>query len=451
MFAWSHEIGLSAPTHPPLGAWLVRIWFSVMPAEPWAYYLFAVVLATIALWIAWRVVGLFLPAEKRAVGIVLLTFLPFYNFHAFKFNANTVLIPFWAARTWWFVRSFETRQVGWAALAGFGAAAAMLGKYWSFFLLGGLAVAAVIDPRRGAYFRSRAPWLTIGSGAIVLAPHLVWIASYGFTTFAFAMTGHRASLPAAAESSLAFIAGTLGYISVPIILGMLATHPSTEAIGDTLWPAKSNRRFAVVAFAAPLVLAALAAVLLREAISSLWAMSAMTLLPVVLLSSPRVKVIRKAAVRLLAMAIGFPLVMLLASPVVAIVIHRLGLKNYQTQYALIAQAVERAWRTHTATPLRIVGSYDYVVDGTAFYFPSRPATYSITRPARMPWVDEDRIKRDGIAIVCPTPETDCLQEMNIYAARYGGKVEEVTLARKYFGTLDKPVRYQIVIIPPALR
>ncbi|MGB8629481.1 MAG: hypothetical protein WCD69_08835, partial [Xanthobacteraceae bacterium] len=42
MFAWSHQVSLSAPTHPPLGAWLVRLWFAVMPRQDWAFYVFAI-------------------------------------------------------------------------------------------------------------------------------------------------------------------------------------------------------------------------------------------------------------------------------------------------------------------------------------------------------------------------------------------------------------------------
>lgn len=39
--------------------------------------------------------------------------------------------------------------------------------------------------------------------------------------------------------------------------------------------------------------------------------------------------------------------------------------------------------------------------------------------------------------------------MNGYAARYAGaETEEVTLARRYFGTFDAPVRYRILIVPP---
>ena len=245
-----------------------------------------------------------------------------------------------------------------------------------------------------------------------------------------------------------FIVGILGYVAAPVILGILATHPRRTAIGNTLWPPEAERRILVVAFAAPLLLAVLAALLLREAIVSLWSMSAMTLLPAVLLSPPLVTVTRKAVVRMLALAIGFPLVMVAVSPVVAIVIHREGLSDYETHYRLIARAVQHAWQARTTAPLSIVGSYRNVVDGTAFYFPSRPSTFAITDPGRTPWVNETRIGREGIAIVCPEPETDCVQQMNAYATRYRAIVEEVTLARRYFGTSDTPVRYEIVIIPP---
>jgi 4-amino-4-deoxy-L-arabinose transferase-like glycosyltransferase len=93
-----------------------------------------------------------------------------------------VLTPFWAATTWWFLLSFETRRAGWAALAGLAAGAAMLGKYWSIFLLAGLGLAALTDPRRAAYFGSAAPWLTIAIGAALLAPHVIWIATHRLTT-----------------------------------------------------------------------------------------------------------------------------------------------------------------------------------------------------------------------------------------------------------------------------
>ena len=65
------------------------------------------VLATFALWVAWRVLEGYLEGEKRVAGLLLLTFIPFFSFHALKYNANTVLIPLWAIVTWFFLRSMR--------------------------------------------------------------------------------------------------------------------------------------------------------------------------------------------------------------------------------------------------------------------------------------------------------------------------------------------------------
>src|ERR1700730_15662137 len=117
MIAWSREVTFGTPKHPPFGAWLVRAWFSIFPLADWSYYLFAMALATLALWIAWKVAARYLDAEKQVLGLALLTLVPFFNFHALKFNAHTIMMPLWAATTALFLRSYETRRPGVAALA----------------------------------------------------------------------------------------------------------------------------------------------------------------------------------------------------------------------------------------------------------------------------------------------------------------------------------------------
>jgi hypothetical protein len=326
----------------------------------------------------------------------------------------------------------------------------MLGKYWSLFMLAGLALAALADPRGAAYFRSPAPWVTMAVGALALTPHLYFIATHGFSTVEFAMTAHLTTFADATQWSFYFLLGVLGYMAPAIVLNGFVTFPRLAAIKDMLWPANAERRFFIIALVTPFILAALVAIAVQARLDPLWSMSGMTLLPVVLLSSPLLSVNRAAAIRLTAMAVIFPLIMVAVSPAIAIVLHRNSLQNnYGTHYRLIAQAVQRAWQAQTSAPLRIVGSFRTVADGTNPYFPSRPATYAMTSPWRTPWVDEDRIKREGIAIVCPQPETDCMQALNAYATRYDAKVvEDVRLARHYFGTDDKPILYRIAIIPP---
>src|SRR6266566_7853725 len=94
--AWSRELALGFPKHPPLSAWVVKAWFTVFPLADWAYYLLGITTATFGLWIAWVLMGRFLDREKRVVGLGLLTLVPFFNIVALKFNANAVLVPLWA-------------------------------------------------------------------------------------------------------------------------------------------------------------------------------------------------------------------------------------------------------------------------------------------------------------------------------------------------------------------
>jgi 4-amino-4-deoxy-L-arabinose transferase-like glycosyltransferase len=445
MVAWSRDAGIGTPKHPPFGAWLVRIWFAVFPQTDWSYYVFAMALAAFALWCAWRLSAHYLDGEKRVVALALLTFIPFFNFHALKYNANTVLIPLWAAATWWFLRSFETRLASWAALAGLGAAAAMLGKYWSIFLLAGLGAAVLTDPRRAAYFRSAAPWVTIAVGAIAFGPHVIWLVQSNFAPFAYAVDSHPATWSSAALSGLGFFIGIAGYIAAPVILSTLVARPSFAAIGDTLWPRTPQRRLVLIALIAPLVLPVFASIALKVDIVSLWAMSGMTLLCIVLMSSPLVNVTRAAAVRLLALAIGFPVVMTLAAPVIAIVIHREGVPNYATHYRLLAAAVDKIWRETTGKPLRYLGSYTNIVNGVSFYSADHPHTLDIMDSRATPWSDDASIKRDGIALVCPDPEPVCMEKLN---ARAGDAPRHaVTLSRWHLGAADAPVRYIIVVLP----
>ena len=134
---WSQHLALGYK-HPPFAAWVVRLWFTVFPVAGWSYYLLAMLMPAIALWIVWRLSADYLDIEKRIFGLALLTLVPFFNFHALKFNVNTVLMPLWAATTWWFLRSYGRAARLYAALAGLAAACAMLGKYWSIFLIAGL-------------------------------------------------------------------------------------------------------------------------------------------------------------------------------------------------------------------------------------------------------------------------------------------------------------------------
>ena len=253
LIAWSRQLEFGYLKHPPLSALVVRLWFEIFPIADWSFYLLSVLVATLALWIVWRLSADYLNAEKRVLGVALLTLVPFYNFLALTFNVNTILLPLWAAATFWFLRSFRTRSLIYAALAGIGAAAALYAKYWSIFLLFGLGLAAILHPERTTYFRSRAPWITGVIFVLALVPHINWLIEHDFAPFRYAMAVHGdISLSVAALNAIKYLVGCLLYVALPVVV-TLTMADARPPLADMALPNDLDRRLVALSFWIPLL------------------------------------------------------------------------------------------------------------------------------------------------------------------------------------------------------
>lgn len=459
--AWSRHLALGYIKHPPLAAWLVYGWFTIFPVAEWSFYLFSMVYTFAGLWLAWRLFGYFLDADKRVVALALLTLVPIYNFFALRFDVNIVLPPLWAATTLCFLRSFETRSAGWAALAGAAAAVAMLGKYWSLFLLIGLAVAVLLDPRRGIYFRSRAPWITLAFGAALLAPHIAWLVHSDFSPLGYAFDERAThSFAETLKATGKYLAGGTGYMAAPVLLALAASRPSLAACADIVYPQSRERRFVLIAFLTPLLLPAVVALATETNVNAIWTMTGFALLPVVLLSSPTIVIERRATQVVAAIAIVFPVLMTIAAPAIAIAIHRTD-RNENTMYAeMLAQRMLLEWHKASDRPLRIVGGDLDIAYATAFYLPDAPASLPFDEQYLAPWFDSARIAHEGIVIACRLGFN--VRHHYGCALRYAdddaqriiqGKPNvrriEVTMTRSFFGAPDQTMPFLIYVVPPA--
>ena len=434
--AWSRDLAWGYSKHPPLSAWVTAGWFALFPLTDASFYLLAMTMAGLALWIAWHLAGDYLDAERRVLALVILMLVPFFNFHALKFNANTVLMPLWAATTLCFLRSYERRSAGWAVLAGLFAAGAMLGKYWSVFLLMGLGIAALLDARRAGYFRSSAPWITIAVGAVAMAPHLVWLVGSDFAPIKYASVVHAAET-GVKLTAVQYLTGSVASVVLAVVLALAVIRPNLAAVRDILWPKAPERRLAAAAFWWPFLLPVLAPLLADFSITPLWSMSAWTLLPVVVLSSPLVALHRDAMWATVAIAVALPPVMVAAAPAIANSIHRDQGGSATVHSRLLAERIGFEWRRVTDKPLRTVTGDSGLAEGAAFYLPSRPRTESGT--------DRERLLRDGFVIVCYT-SPECLARASKQGVQ--GSPIDVEITRSYRGVAGRVGHYAIVVAPP---
>ncbi len=445
LIAWSRELAWGYAKHGPVAAVLVWAWFAVLPVAEWSYYLLAMLMPAAALWIMWRLAADYLDLEKRVAGLALMTFVPFFNFHALKYNVNTVLLPMWALTAWWFLRSFERRSLVYAALAGLAAAAAMMTKYWSVFLLAGLLLAALNDARRVAYFRSPAPWVTAIAGIALLSPHLVWLTQHGYAPFHYAFAVHdKAPYLEGAKSVLGYLAGSFGYVAVPIVVVLLMARPDRATLAEMVRPKETSRRLVAAAFWAPLLLPVAAALGSGVVITSLWSMSAFALLPVLLLAPAAVKVSALHTERILVAAVVFPIALLMASPFIAIADQRKGPPPASALAAQLASRVERDWHALTPRPLRYVDGPEDLADGVAAYAADRPMSL-----IGLPAPGTATLRKDGVVFVCFAEDRGCRQGAAAHAARIGAsRATSFTLARTYLGIKGRPQGYAVRMVLP---
>jgi hypothetical protein len=324
----------------------------------------------------------------------------------------------------------------------------------------------LIDPRRRAYFRSPAPWVTVIVGFAVLGPHLVWIYQHDFMSVQYAVARHAVhSISSGFADILLYFSDMVGYAAAPVLLVLLLLRPPRATIAGMIWPPDPELRLVAAAFWGPLLLPIVGTLAIGTAPTALWSMPAWTLLPVLMLSPAAVKIEAGNLRVMLGASVAEPLVMVILAPAVALTIHLIGVKPPAAHGRLLAADTEQAWRQVTSRPLRFVGcdAADEVI------------TYAKDRPRVLPWrlyngdvadliyaleygwpqspkdkqVSEAQLAADGMALVCSTDRSDWVQAAAARAARDpSSRRIEVEARRDFLGFPGRPARYAIFIIPP---
>ena len=96
-------------------------------------------------------------------------------------------------------------------------------------------------------------------------------------------------------------------------------------------------------------------------------------------------------------------------------------------------------------------SFDEFTDGVTFYMRSHPLAVHVLDGRASPALEE-RIERDGIALLCPARGSGADWCANTATARArcspAGKQAEIELSRRYLGREGKPARYLLITIAP---
>lgn len=418
--------------HPPLSGWVFMLWFSFFPREPWAAHLLAITTVALTLTVTWRLLRDHLDFNRALLGLASLILVPLYTFQAIKFNANLVMMPFWAAALLFYLRARRSLKASDAAVAGACLAFTFLGKYWAIYLVAALLIASFIGASAGAFWRSRAPYAMAAAALIVVGPHLVWLlTSRGGDTDSFLLSLKSAdSFGTDFVRSLMFWIGSVADVIAPLLI-FVALRPSRAALADTVQPKEENRRLALVLLIVPLIFPALANLAFPHRLTALWTFPNWALLPVVLFSSPLLNVPPLAAVRGILIASIVTIGALIAAPFIGV--QNLHGKDQHRQHA---QQLAVEIGKLSDRPVGYLSGDGDITTNMFFSLPTaQPLQGSPPAGARL-------------AIICSSSDTACQTRSDALVQNgwTAGPWNDVTLTRSFLGAQGLAARYRVRIM-----
>jgi 4-amino-4-deoxy-L-arabinose transferase-like glycosyltransferase len=438
--------------HPPLMGWTARAWTTIFPLANWSFQLMALANAAIALWIVDLISRHFVSGDKRLVVLLLLMLLPTYQFHAQRFNANTILLATWPLATYCFLRSFETRQVRWAVAAGVTAALAMLGKYYSAFLIGSFALAAMCHPMRRAYFASPAPWVSIATGALALAPHLYWLILTGAQPIAYAFERHGGKdvVPSMLEATQ-FILGIAMVLALPAAIWVLIAGNRLKQVAGDFCAMSSGLLLLFFVSVGTILLPAGASIALGTDMPPIWGLQGLFLFAILVVCGASYPIERISSLNLAALVILITtMAAFVVAPVHAFYRNVYPLHEGRNFYRLSAEELTRQWHRWSESSLPAVGGDEDLAFALAFYSPDHPQYEErLVNPGAKSLPDSDTLRR-GWAALCFGEDAACIAAAERSASQADRLVKsEFELQSSLLGQVGARQRFAAIMALPS--
>lgn len=448
--AWSvgRTLGWGFGKHPPLMGWITHFWFLVFPIADWSFFLLEMVNAAVALWAVDLITRCFVKGDKRVIVLLLLMLLPAYQFHAQRFNANTVLLAVWPLATYCFLRSFETRSVLWSIATGVVCALAMLGKYYSAFLIASFILAAIADPRRREYFTSWAPWTSALIGLIALGPHIYWLATTGALPIKYAIEAHSgwAFWPAMWEVWMFFV-GIAAYLAFPTIAFLLMIRKDLRSFVVDLTHLELNLKLLLLIFAGTIFFPAVAAIVMVSDLPPLWNLQGLFFIVIVGVCCTTFAIERFDTANVALVVAVISIGAIVAAPIYALYRNTHPFDLRRNYLSVAASELTKRWDELYDRPLKRISGSDDLAFGTAFYSHDHPI-YS--RPFHLQdlWPIPERQLLEGWAAMCFTDDPECMTWLaKVEPTTKRGRRIEFEVRRTLWGQLSPPAKIVALIVP----
>lgn len=448
-YSWAQHWQLGYYKHPPFYSWLTGLWFLIFPRTDWAFYLLSATNVGVGMVGIWLLARQFMKLEARLLALLLLTFMPYYNYMASNYNANTILLSLWPWTAYAFARTMATRSLVSAIAFGALAAICMLSKYYSILLLACCFAASLFHPMARRYYGSAAPYVAVTVAVVMMVPHAWWAIANDLppVTYALGKTGQPWSynFHKAVTTAVASVAMN----SVAAIILIAALRWRRPAIFSGLWSKLLAREhwWILILATGPFALTILLGMAGYVKVAVNFLIPAFFMLPMIVTMALEPAITREAVAGVVRAVVIFLVGAVLIAPVIAYTSVLFELRGTIEVSPIAAGDAARLWREHVKVPLRIVAGSEKYSLAQPFYDAEAPDEFTHFNFDQSPWITRDRIRNEGLLSICDERDAHCLGE----AARYANSRTlemRANLSRTYAGLSGPVVPVVYILTPP---
>ena len=411
-YAWAQGWQWGYYKHPPLSAWVVGLWFGVVPESHLGYSLLSALNTAVGLAGLGLLAREFMPRPWVLLVLAVASLAPGVTTLAMRFNCNAILVSTWPWALALFVRLMQHGRTRDALGCGLACALAMLGKYYSGVLLLAMLATALALPAWRARLATRPFALAVLTFGACLAPHAAWLAAQtqGPLQYAHAATGQQgagASLMRALTFALAqCVFPLLAFMALRLALSGPRGWPAfRSAVLAPLRP----RVDAIWLLAMLPVLATMAATVLTGArTATVWGLAIAAGMALLAVQRAREAGATLSLARLRRTLLVVWACVALLSPAWWSARALLGTPAVAEPREELALAIDQAWRSEFGGALPWVGGTRALAASVAFYAPAHPRTWSLwNQSVETPWSDSGTVMSQGGVIVCEPADEAC--------------------------------------------
>jgi hypothetical protein len=412
VLAIGHELQLGTYLGPPLAFWLAEAAYVIAGNSLIGVYLLSQICVVTTYWAVFTLGRAIVGAQHAAMAVLLMVGISVFTVPTPDFGPVTLTMALWAIILLHFWRAVgEDRRGYWVALA-VEIGLLLLTTYAGLLLIGMLALFMLGNRQARAALRSTDPWFALLAAAVVLAPHLIWLADTDEGLMAMVS---RLRTPESVIDNfnawlrqtallLAAHAGVAVLVSLVVGWPWAQREPSPVIVREPVTP--FGRQFVYFFAIVPPLAATFAAVL------GGWTMPVGGIAPLVILSGLAVIMAAGDSIEfghqhaviatwfgLLLIPPAFVILAVLASPWLAIEL------NVGKPARPIAQFFTDSFQRRTGAPLQVVAGDPRTAALITFGAPSRPSLLLDATPDRTPWVTFNDVRARGAIVVWPTTDT----------------------------------------------